>query len=57
MSKVLNENLTMPMVPRKAHTLETLQDISAITGSYTLINMYLFQFDYEKGQKIGFHIK
>ena len=27
----------------------TLQDISAITSSYTLINMYLFQFDYKKG--------
>ena len=35
----------------------TLQDISAITSGYTLINMYLFQFDYKKGQKTGFHIK
>ena len=35
----------------------TLWDISAITGGYTLINMYLFQFDYKKGQKTGFHIK
>ena len=33
----------------------TLWDISAITGSYTLINMYLFQFDYKKGQKTSFH--
>ena len=36
---------------------QALQDISAITSSYTLINMYLFQFDYKKGQKTGFHIK
>ena len=35
----------------------TLRDISAITGRYTLSNMYLFQFDYKKGQKTGFHIK
>ena len=35
----------------------SLQDISAITSGYTLINMYLFQFDYKKGQKTGFHIK
>ena len=37
--------------------LFSLQDISAITSGYTLINMYLFQFDYKKGQKTGFHIK
>ena len=36
---------------------QTLQDISAITSGYTLINMYLFQFDYKKGQKTGFDIK
>ena len=35
----------------------TLQDISAMTSGYALINMYLFQFDYKKGQKTGFHIK
>ena len=28
--------------------VQTLQDISAITSGYTLINMYLFQFDYKK---------
>ena len=35
----------------------TLQDISAITSSYTLINMYLCQFEYKKRQKNGFLIK
>ena len=29
----------------------SLWDINAITSSYTLINIYLFQFDYKKDKK------
>ena len=50
-------NFPAPLQTRHVACLLALQDISAITSSYTLINMYLFQFDYKKGQKTGFHIK
>ena len=29
----------------------TLRDISAVTSGYSLINMYLFQFECKKGYK------
>ena len=32
-------------------TYLTLQDISAVTSGYSLINMYLFQFECKKGYK------
>ena len=33
----------------------TLWDISGVTGGYTLINTYLFQFECKKGYKSDLH--
>ena len=51
LNKIQNLDPDPPVLPQYiVRVIEiTLQDISAITSHYTLINMYLFQFDLKKG--------